>query len=95
MVKLSANLKATFDRAFPDRQIYHRSGGTVRYISVSPWQQAIMAAGVTALAGWTVTDAQGRSTRVELKDFRKVSGLPASLFIIKDPRPQAPGRGKM
>jgi outer membrane lipoprotein-sorting protein len=48
-----------------------------------------------ALAGWTVTDAQGRSTRVELKDFRKVSGLPASLFIIKDPRPQAPGRGKM
>ena len=48
-----------------------------------------------ALTGWTVTDAQGRSTRVELKDFRKVSGLPASLFEIKDPRPQAPGRGKM
>lgn len=54
MAKLSANLKATFDRAFPERQIYHRSGGTVRYISVSPWQQAIMAAGMTALAGWTV-----------------------------------------
>ena len=54
MTKLSANLKAAFDRAFPERQIYHRSGGTVRYISVSPWQQAIMAAGVTSLAGWTV-----------------------------------------
>ena len=54
MTKLSAYLKAAFDRAFPERQIYHRSGGTVRYISVSPWQQAIMAAGVTALAGWTV-----------------------------------------
>lgn len=54
MAKLSANLKATFDRAFPERQIYHRSGGTVRYISVSPWQQAIMAAGITALAGWTL-----------------------------------------
>ena len=54
MTKLSANLKAAFDRAFPERQIYHRSGGTVRYISVSPWQQAIMAAGVTALDGWTV-----------------------------------------
>lgn len=54
MTKLSANLKAAFDRAFPERQIYHRSGGTVRYISVSPWQQAIMAAGITALAGWTV-----------------------------------------
>ena len=48
-----------------------------------------------ALTGWTVTDAQGRSTRVELKDFRKVSGLPASLFVIEDPRPRAPGRGKM
>src|SRR3990167_5054375 len=54
MAKWSSNLKATFDRAFPERQIYHRSGGTVRYISVSPWQQAMMAAGVTALAGWTV-----------------------------------------
>lgn len=54
MAKWSANLKATFDRAFPERQIYHRSGGTVRYISISPWQQAMMAAGVTALAGWTM-----------------------------------------
>ena len=54
MAKWTANLKATFDRAFPERQIYHRSGGTVRYISVSPWQQAMMAAGVTALAGWTM-----------------------------------------
>ena len=54
MAKLSANLKAAFNKAFPERQIYHRSGGTVRYISVSPWQQAIFAAGIAALAGWTV-----------------------------------------
>ena len=54
MAKWSANLKATFDRAFPERQIYHRSGGTVRYISISPWQQAIFAIGATALAGWTI-----------------------------------------
>ncbi|MEE2920568.1 MAG: peptidoglycan DD-metalloendopeptidase family protein [Pseudomonadota bacterium] len=54
MAKWSANLKATFDRAFPERQIYHRSGGTVRYISISPWQQAIFAVGATALAGWTL-----------------------------------------
>lgn len=54
MAKWSANLKATFDRAFPERQIYHRSGGTVRYISISPWQQAIFALGATALAGWTI-----------------------------------------
>ncbi|MFT5776427.1 DUF5930 domain-containing protein, partial [Hyphomonas sp.] len=54
MTKWSANVKAAFDRAFPERQIYHRSGGTVRYISVSPWQQAIIAAGAAALAGWTL-----------------------------------------
>ncbi len=53
MPNWTTKLKATFDRAFPERQIYHRSGGTVRYISVSPWQQVMMAAGVTAILGWT------------------------------------------
>jgi outer membrane lipoprotein-sorting protein len=48
-----------------------------------------------SLAGWTVTDAQGRSTRVDLEDFRPVTGLPASLFVLKDPRPPALGRGKL
>ena len=54
MWKLSTRAQAVFDRVFPERQIYHRSGGTVHYISVSPWQQAMLAAGVTAVAGWTV-----------------------------------------
>ncbi len=54
MQKLSTRAQAIFDRAFPERQIYHRSGGKVHYISVSPWQQAMLAAGITALAGWTV-----------------------------------------
>lgn len=53
MKKLSLRARAMFDRVFPERQIYHRSGGTVHYISVSPWQQAMLAAGVTAIAGWT------------------------------------------
>lgn len=48
-----------------------------------------------ALTGWTVTDAQGRSTQVQLEDFRAVSGLPPRLFVLDDPRPKAPGRGKM
>lgn len=48
-----------------------------------------------ALSGWTVTDAQGRATRVQLEGFRAVSGLPSSLFVLEDPRPKAPGRGKM
>ncbi|MFN9033481.1 MAG: LolA family protein, partial [Alphaproteobacteria bacterium] len=47
------------------------------------------------LAGWTVTDAQGRSTRVLLEGLRAVSGLPANLFVLDDPRPRSPGRGKM
>ena len=54
MAKWHANLKAAFDRAFPERQIYHRSGGTVRYISISPWQQVICAGGAAAVAGWTI-----------------------------------------
>ena len=48
-----------------------------------------------ALTGWTVTDGQGRATRVQLEGFRPVSGLPASLFVLDDPRPRSPGRGKM
>ncbi|MEM0984739.1 MAG: peptidoglycan DD-metalloendopeptidase family protein [Pseudomonadota bacterium] len=53
MARLSTRAQAVFDRFFPERQFYHRSGGTVHYISVSPWQQAMMAAGVSALAGWS------------------------------------------
>lgn len=53
MRKLSTKAQAVFDRVFPERQIYHRSGGTVHYISVSPWQQAMLAAGVTAVVGWS------------------------------------------
>lgn len=48
-----------------------------------------------ALAGWTVTDAQGRSTRVQLIGLERASGLDAELFRLKDPRPQNPGRGKL
>jgi outer membrane lipoprotein-sorting protein len=47
-----------------------------------------------ALAGWTVTDAQGRPTRVQLQGLERVAGLDRSLFVLKDPRPKNPGRGK-
>jgi murein DD-endopeptidase MepM/ murein hydrolase activator NlpD len=43
-----------FDRVFPERQIYHRSGGTVRYVSLSPGKQALLALGAVGLAGWCV-----------------------------------------
>ena len=50
--------------------------------------------GPLALAGWTVTDAQSRPTRVQLLDLRPASGLDRSLFVLKDPRPKNVGRGK-
>lgn len=53
MAKWSTGVKTAFSRAFPERQIYHRSGGTVRYISISPWQQAMIATSAIAILGWT------------------------------------------
>ena len=48
-----------------------------------------------ALAGWSVTDAQGRPTRVQLIGLARTSGLDKSLFVLKDPRPKNIGRGKV
>jgi len=48
-----------------------------------------------ALAGWTVTDAQSRPTRVQLISLQRASGLDKSLFVLKDPRPKNVGRGKV
>lgn len=47
-----------------------------------------------ALAGWTVTDAQRRSTRVQLVDLAPARNLDPDLFYLKDPRVGV-GRGKM
>jgi len=49
---LKSKTKAFFEKAFPERQIYHRSGGSVRYVSISPWRQATMAGGATLVVGW-------------------------------------------
>ncbi|MET0273080.1 MAG: outer-membrane lipoprotein carrier protein LolA [Phenylobacterium sp.] len=48
-----------------------------------------------ALVGWTVSDAQGRSTRIRLNGLQRASGLDPALFRLKDPRPANVGRGKM
>lgn len=53
MKKLGHQAKSLFDRLFPERQIYHRSGGTVRYISLSPSKQALIALAGVGVAGWT------------------------------------------
>ena len=48
-----------------------------------------------ALTGWSVTDAQGRATRVQLQGLTRAPGLAGNLFVLKDPRPKNPGRGKV
>ncbi len=47
------------------------------------------------LLGWSVADPQGRQTRVRLTNLAPASGLANSLFVLNDPRPAAPGRGKL
>ena len=47
------------------------------------------------LVGWTVTDAQGRLTRVQLQDLAPVSGLDPALFQQKDPRRESVVGGPM
>jgi outer membrane lipoprotein-sorting protein len=47
------------------------------------------------LEGWTVTDAQGRTTRVDLDGLAPAAGLDPALFELKDTRQRAVGRGKM
>jgi outer membrane lipoprotein-sorting protein len=48
-----------------------------------------------ALVGWSVTDAQGRATRVALSGLTAAPGLDPGLFVLKDPRPKNVGRGKL
>ena len=53
-MRLRWRARQTFEKLFPERQIYHRSGGTVRYISLSPWRQALLAGGAAAFVGWSM-----------------------------------------
>jgi murein DD-endopeptidase MepM/ murein hydrolase activator NlpD len=52
MSEFGSQAKSLFDRVFPERQIYHRSGGTVRYVSLSPSKQALMALAGVGVVGW-------------------------------------------
>jgi murein DD-endopeptidase MepM/ murein hydrolase activator NlpD len=54
MSQFGHRARSLFDRMFPERQIYHRSGGTVRYVSLSPGKQALLAMTAVGLAGWCV-----------------------------------------
>ena len=52
MAKWRTQIKSLFERFFPERQIYHRSSGTVNYIALSPLQQSVMAVGALAFMVW-------------------------------------------
>lgn len=43
------------------------------------------------LVGWTVTDAQGGTTRVQITDLQSAS-IDPGLFVMKDPRPKGGAR---
>ena len=47
------------------------------------------------LAGWTVTDAQGRGTQVRISGLQRASGLDPALFVLKNPHPIKPDPGRM
>jgi murein DD-endopeptidase MepM/ murein hydrolase activator NlpD len=53
-MKSTAKISDFVRRAFPERQIYHRSGGTVRYFTVSPLQQILLTCAAAALVGWSL-----------------------------------------
>ncbi|MEL7230901.1 MAG: M23 family metallopeptidase [Pseudomonadota bacterium] len=53
--KIADLLKATF----PERQIYHRTGGTVRYFTISPFQQMALAGVAAAAVTWTCIATAG------------------------------------
>ncbi|HEX6859460.1 MAG TPA: outer membrane lipoprotein carrier protein LolA [Caulobacteraceae bacterium] len=48
----------------------------------------------TRLVSWTVIDAQGGTTRVRLTNLHEAKN-PASLFVLKDPRPKVRGSRPM
>ena len=53
-MKSTAKISDFVRRAFPERQIYHRSGGTGRYFTISPLQQIILTCAAAALVGWSL-----------------------------------------
>ncbi len=53
-MKSSSKVSDFIRNLFPERQIYHRSGGTVRYFTISPFQQMVLAAAAAALVGWSI-----------------------------------------
>jgi murein DD-endopeptidase MepM/ murein hydrolase activator NlpD len=52
--ELKAKTRDVMARAFPERQIYLRTSGNVRYVAVKPVHQMVAAGGAFLVAGWCV-----------------------------------------
>ncbi len=52
MLKWSSHINSYFEDVFPERQIYHRSRGTVRYASFSPLKQSLIVLLVGFISLW-------------------------------------------
>ena len=91
MSQFGSRARSLFDRMFPERQIYHRSGGTVRYVSLSPGKQALLALSAVGLAGCCVyattnTLLEGPQLRPRTPKFDRER---ASRSLAERPRAQA------
>jgi hypothetical protein len=54
MRQFGSRARSVFDRVFPERQIYHRSCGSVRHLLLSPGRQVLLALSALVIAGWFV-----------------------------------------
>jgi len=48
-----------------------------------------------SLVGWSVTDAQGRTTQVRIQGLQRAAGLDPALFVLKNPHPKTADPGRM
>jgi outer membrane lipoprotein-sorting protein len=48
-----------------------------------------------ALLGWSVVDAQGRTTQVRISGLQRTSGLDPALFVLKNPHQMKPDPGRL
>lgn len=52
--QVGEGIRARYRRLFPERQIFLRASGRVRFVRLSPHLQAVAALGAAALVGWLV-----------------------------------------
>jgi|GEM_PF-4488399 len=49
-----SEIQQLLERYFPERQVYHRSGGTIRYFNISSIQQIVLTVASASLVAWSI-----------------------------------------